>query len=103
MRSVYLTLYFLLSASYSPIAIVTTNIGYSRKLLNLVKIHTNNIKYSSYNDRFTFKLVIFHNICLKSNIPPKAKMKAFFIMLKNLALDYYYLSIIINDIIINFN
>lgn len=70
---------------------LNTSVGYCRKLSNLVKIYINDAKYSNHNDSFIFKSVIFYNIFLRADIQLKVKMKAFSIMLKGLALDYYML------------
>lgn len=35
---------------------------------NLAKIYTNAIKYSNYNNTFTFILAMFYNICFKADI-----------------------------------
>lgn len=83
--------------------VITISISYSRKILNLEKIYTNEAKYNKQNNSFTFKLKIFYNIYIKANIVPKAKIKTFSIILKGLALDYYYLNISISGIAINFN
>ena len=77
--------------------------GQSKKLSNLAKIYTNDAKYSGRNNSFTFKLTIFHNICSRADIPLKAKMKAFPIMLKSLALNYYYSNISVSIVTINFD
>lgn len=99
----YPAVHHLSSASHLPIAMITTSVGHSIELSNLAKIYTNNAKYCGCIDSFIFKLVIFHNICLKTDILPKAKMKAFFTILKDLALDYYYSNIIISAVIMNFD
>ena len=80
---------------------ITTSIGHDRELSNIVKIYTNNIKYSGHNNNFTFKLAIFHDICSKANIAPKAKMKAFPTMLKGPDLANYSLNIDISDTAMN--
>lgn len=82
---------------------VTTRIGYGRKLSNLAKIYIDDVKYSGRNNSFTFKLPIFYNICSRADVPSKAKIKAFPTMLKSLALDYYYSNISTNAITINFD
>lgn len=92
-----------ISAAYSITAMLNTSISHGRKLLNLAKIYIDSAKYSGRNNIFTFKLAIFHDICSKSDVLPKAKIKVFFIMLKSLALDYYYSNISISGIVINFN
>ena len=77
--------------------------GYGKELLNLAKIFSNNAKYNGHNNSFTFQLAIFHNICLRADVLPKAKIKAFLTMFKSLALNYYYSNISISTIAMNFN
>lgn len=90
------------SVAYIIFAILNTGTNHSRDLSNLAKIYTDDVKYSGRNDNFTFKLSIFHDIQSKSDILSKTKIKAFSIMLKSLALNYYYSNISISDIVINF-
>lgn len=80
---------------------ITTIIGHNRELLNLVKIYTDNIKYSVHNDSFIFKLIIFHNISFRADVLFKAKMETFSIMLKILVPDNYSSNIGISDTVIN--
>lgn len=56
------------SASTFDFALAPTGTGHGRKLANLVKMYTDEAKYSSENDDFTFKLTIFHDICDKANV-----------------------------------
>ena len=91
------------SATYTIPTILMTSLGHGRELSNLAKIYTNNKKYSDRNDSFIFKLAIFHNICLRADVLPETKMKAFPTMLKGLVLDYYYSNISIYAIVINFD
>lgn len=98
---IYLAVYYLLSANYLSTAMVTTSISHGKKLSDLAKIYTKDVKYSNSNDSFTFKLAIFYNICSKADVLSKTKMKAFFTMLKSLALDYYYSNISISVVAIN--
>lgn len=95
--------YNFLSISNPPVVIITINIGYGKKLIDLAKIYINKIKYSGQNNSFTFQLVIFPNICIRADILSKVKIKVVSIILKSLILDYYYLNININSIAINFN
>ena len=55
-------------------------------------------KYRSNRDSFNFKLTIFYNIYGCINILYKAKVKVFPIMLKGLALDFFYLNNTINKL-----
>ena len=55
-------------------------------------MYTKESKYRGNRDSFNFKLAIFYNIYRRTNILYKAKAKAFPIMLKGLALDFYYLN-----------
>lgn len=82
----------------------TDNIfDYTREFFNIAKIYIEKSKYSRKNNNFTFKLIIFTNICNEVNISSKIHMKTFLIILKNLVLDYYYLNIDITSPIINFD
>ena len=67
-----------------------------------MKIYVNDTKYSGRKYSFIFKPKIFHDICLKANVLPKAKIKIFLIMLKDLALDYYYFNISTSDVVQKF-
>ena len=55
-------------------------------------------KYRGNGDSFNFKLAIFYNIYRRTNIPHKAKAKAFPIMLKGLVLNFFYLNNTINKL-----
>ena len=55
-------------------------------------------KYKGNRDSFNFKLIIFHNIYRRADILYKAKAKAFPIMLKGLALNFFYLNNTINKL-----
>jgi hypothetical protein len=59
-------------------------------------MYTKESKYRGNRDSFNFKLAIFYDICGRADIPYKAKAKAFPIMLKGLALDFFYLNNTIN-------
>lgn len=80
-----------------------TSIGHDKELLNLAKMYTNDAKCSNHNDRFTFKLAIFHVIYSRADVPPKIKMKVFPTMVKGLALNYYYSNISTSTIALNFD
>ena len=70
--------------------------GYGRELSIIIKIYTKESKYRGNRDSFDFKLTIFYNIYGCVNIPYKTKAKAFPIILKGLALNFYYLNKTIN-------
>ena len=80
----------------TPIQNKSISKGYKRELGIIIKIYTEESKYGGDRDSFDFKLAIFHNIYRRANIPYKAKAKAFPIMLKGLALNFYYLNNTIN-------
>ena len=61
-------------------------------------MYTKESKYKSNRDSFNFKLTIFYNICGRVNILYKTKTKAFFIILKGLALNFFYLNNTINKL-----
>ena len=103
MGPAYLAVYYPPSINHLFTATVTISISHGRELLNLVKIYTNDVKYSGSNNSFTFKLAIFHDIYFKAHVPPKAKIKTFSIMLKDPALDNCPSNIGISNTIMNFN
>ena len=72
--------------------------GYGRELNIIIKIYTKESKYGGNRDSFDFKLTIFHDIYRRANVPHEAKAKAFPIMLKGLALNFYYLNNTINKL-----
>lgn len=82
---------------------ITRSINYDKKLLNLPKICTNKVKYSSWNDTFILELTIIHDICSVTDILPKAKIKAFFTIFKDLVPNNSSLNIDISNIIMNFD
>ncbi len=63
---------------------------YDRELINLTKLYTDKAKYSEKNDNFSFKLIMFNDMCDRVDVSSETKLKAFLIMLKELALNYYY-------------
>ena len=67
---------------------------YGKELATLIRLYTDDTKYSGENDNFDFKLKIFHDFCRRANIPDHAKMIAFPTMLRSLALDHYYANIV---------
>ena len=67
-----------------------TTINYGRDLVTLVKIYTEESKYSKENNNFNYKLTIFNNFYNKVNIPQVVKIKGFLIMLRGIALNFYY-------------
>jgi hypothetical protein len=64
----------------------------------MIKMYTEESKYKSNRDSFNFKLAIFYDIYGCANVLYKAKAKAFPIMLKGLALDFFYLNNTINKL-----
>jgi negative regulator of genetic competence, sporulation and motility len=67
---------------------------YDRELVNLTKLYLDEAKYSEKNDNFLFKLIMFNDMCDRVDVSFEAKLKAFFTMLKKLALNYYYANMI---------
>jgi hypothetical protein len=72
-------------------------------LIILTKLYSDKTKYSEENDKFSFKLIMFNDMYDRIDISYKTKLKVFFIMLKRLALNYYYLNMINNDRLITFD
>jgi len=64
--------------------------GFGKELTNLAKMYTEDNKYSGEDDNFDFKLTIFYDLCSRADVPQEAKVKAYPIMLRGLALDHYY-------------
>ncbi len=60
---------------------------YDRELVNLTKLYTDEAKYSEKNDNFSFKLIMFNDMCDRVDVSFETKLKAFFTMLKRLALN----------------
>ena len=58
--------------------------------MNLIKIYTEDNKYSKENNNFDFKLIIFHDFYNRTDMPQKAKVKAYPIILRGLTLNYHY-------------
>ena len=63
---------------------------YSREITAIIKTYIEEQKYNSYNNSFDFKLNIFYDIYDRSRLPTIGYAKAFPIILKGLALTYYY-------------
>ena len=70
--------------------------GYKQELSTIIKMYIEESKYRNNRDSFNFKLAIFYNIYRCANVLYKAKAKAFPIILKGLALNFYYLNNTIN-------
>lgn len=86
-------------------AMITDSTSHDKKLSNLVKTNTNNyeVKYSSQNDSFTYKRIIFYDVYARTDVLSKAKLLTFLFMLKSLTLDYHYSNISVSDIAISFD
>jgi hypothetical protein len=76
---------------------------YGRELANLAKLYTNELKYSSNNDNFDFKLIIFIDLYQKANILKQEFCQAYSTMLRGLALDHYYTNLKANPLSVSFN
>jgi hypothetical protein len=61
--------------------------NYGRELINLAKLYSDETKYSEKNDNFSFKLIMFNDMCDRVDVLNETKLKAFSIMLKRLALN----------------
>ena len=56
----------------------------------MAKMYNEESKYGGDGDSFEFKLMIFHDISSRSDLPQEAKAKALPTMLRGPALDFYY-------------
>ena len=72
----------------------TTANTFGREMANLAKSYTDDVKYSSEGDNFSLKLTVFYDIYGRVGVLAEAYRKALPIMLKGLALDYYYSDLI---------
>ena len=72
-------------------------------MTNLAKLYTDEFKYSNKNDNFDFKLIIFINFCQKTDIFKQEFNQAYFIILRGLAFDYYYINFKSNSFNVSFN
>jgi hypothetical protein len=72
-------------------------------LANLIKLYINKSKYNSENDNFDFKLTIFINFFQKTNIFKQEFSQAYFIILRGLALNHYYINFKSNPFNVSFN
>lgn len=68
--------------------------NWGKEIANLTKCYTEDSKYGSQGDNFTLKLRIFRDICNRVGVPKEAYPDALPVMLKGLALDYYYTSLL---------
>ena len=82
----------------TPIQNKPTPKGYRRELSIIIKIYIKESKYRGDRDSFDFKLAIFYDICGRADILYEAKAKAFPIILKGLALNFFYLNNTINKL-----
>jgi hypothetical protein len=64
--------------------------NFFKGLGNLVKLYTEEEKYSGGNDNFDQKLLIFNDNCDAAGIPPNMRYKAYPRMLRGLAKDHYF-------------
>ena len=62
------------------------------------KIYTDDMKYGDGQDNFNLKLVIFHDICARVELPQTVYKRALPIMLKGRASEYYYTGLIQNNL-----
>ena len=65
-------------------------------------MYSDEAKYNDENDSWNFKLIIFHDMCVKAEVSETAKLITFSIMLKNLALNYYYSNVSTQKLALNF-
>ena len=76
--------------------------SHDRVLFNLIKMYSDETKYSDENDSWNFKFIIFHDMCAKVEMFETIKLMTFSIMLKDFALNYYYFNVIVWESALNF-
>jgi hypothetical protein len=91
------------SSSFTSVNQSIRTSDYDRELANLTKLYTDEAKYNEKNDNFLFKLIMFNDMCDRIDVSVEIKLKAFFITLKRLALNYYYANVIHSKISFTFN
>ena len=67
--------------------------GLNRALANLAKMYKEKLQYGGENDNFDFKLTIFRDLCKRAGIPLTARNLAYPAMLRDLALEHYYINL----------
>ncbi len=85
---------FVSSSSSSSVNQSIKSSDYDEELINLTKLYSDETKYSEENDNFSFKLIMFNDMCDRIDVLNETKLKVFSIMLKKLALNYYYSNVI---------
>ncbi len=85
---------FASSPSRSSVNQLIKTSEYDRELINLTKLYSDKTKYNKENDNFSFKLIMFNDMCDRVDVSSETKLKAFLTMLKRLALNYYYSNVI---------
>jgi hypothetical protein len=68
--------------------------SYRREIASLIKIYTSEHKYSGERDNFDLKVAIFHDMCKRASVPEEAKGTAYPTILRGLALDHYYTTVV---------
>lgn len=68
--------------------------SYGKEITSLIKMYTSEVKYSGEGDNFDLKLAIFHDMCKRASVPEEAKGTAYPTMLRGLALDHYYTTVV---------
>jgi hypothetical protein len=74
----------------APSIKVTAAVNYGRDLATLVKMYTEESKYSGEDDNFDRKLTIFNDLYNRIGIPQEVKIKGFPTMLRSITLNFYY-------------
>ena len=67
--------------------------GLNRALANLAKMYKEKLQYGGENDNFDFKLTIFRDLCKRAGILSTARNLAYPTMLRDLALEHYYINL----------
>ena len=87
---------------FSKSSAFETSKNHDRVLFNLVKMYSNEAKYSDKNDSWNFKFIIFHDMCAKAEVSETIKLMTFSIMFKNFVLNYYYSNVTVWKPALNF-
>jgi hypothetical protein len=76
---------FVSSSLFSSVnqSIKTSGTDYDRELANLAKLYSDETKYSEEKNNFSFKLIMFNDMCDRVDISSEIKLKHFSLCLRN--------------------
>ncbi|CZT07524.1 uncharacterized protein RCO7_09773 [Rhynchosporium graminicola] len=76
-----------------PPVLTPTDKTWGKEISVFTKLYPEEMKFKGDSDSFSSKIRIFRDTCLRAEIPPKAYIKAFPLILKGAALEHYYFNL----------